>query len=229
MITGNLGIIENRKLRKLLTKGPSYREQNNINWDTNQKILKKAIRDYKRQWAKKEKVDSRVLDEWQCKILETVQARIDKLKTKNKNPCKKHVLSDETCKNYLEDFQKQFVLVPADKASNNILIVCKKYYLDVVLKELDTCNGTSPQTYTPCGTHVENLITAHQEFLHNQNIKIPTDMKQLPTFYWLSKMHKNPIGSRFIAASSACTTKPLSQLLTSSLKLITKHFKEYCE
>ena len=37
-------------------------------------------------WAKKEKVDSRVLDEWQCKILETVQARIDKLKTKNKNP-----------------------------------------------------------------------------------------------------------------------------------------------
>ena len=229
VITGNLGIIENRKLRKLLTKGPSYREQNNINWDTNQKILNKAIRDYKRQWAKKEKVDSRVLDEWQCKILETVQARIDKLKTKNKNPRKKHVLSDETCKKYLEDFQKQFVLVPADKASNNILIVCKKYYLDVVLKELDTCNGTSPQTYTPCGTHVENLITAHQEFLHNQNIKIPTDMKQLPTFYWLPKMHKNPIGSRFIAASSACTTKPLSQLLTSSLKLITKHFKEYCE
>ena len=42
-------------------------------------------------------------------------------------------------------------------------------------------------------------------------------------------MHKNPIGSRFIAASSACTTKPLSQLLTSSLKLITKHFKQYCE
>ena len=122
MITGNLGIIENRKLRKLLTKGPSYREQNNINWDTNQKILKKAIRDYKRQWAKKEKVDSRVLDEWQCKILETVQ---DKLKTKNKNPRKKHVLSDETCKNYLKDFQKQFVLVPADKASNNILIVAK--------------------------------------------------------------------------------------------------------
>ena len=37
--TGNLGIIENRKLRKLLSKGPSYREQNNINWDTNCKIL----------------------------------------------------------------------------------------------------------------------------------------------------------------------------------------------
>ena len=158
-----------RHYRKSKIKKTNQRpivQQNNINWDTNQKILKKKkIRDYKRQWAKKEKVDSRVLDEWQCKILETVHARIDKLKTKkNKNPRKKH---DETCKNYLQDFQKQFVLVPADKANNDILIVCnKKYYLDV---ELDTCNGTSPQTYTPCGTHVENLITEHQQYMHNQN------------------------------------------------------------
>ena len=56
VVTGNLGIVENRKLRKLLSKGPSYREQNNINWDTNQKILKKAIRAYKLQWAKRKKI-----------------------------------------------------------------------------------------------------------------------------------------------------------------------------
>ena len=62
-------------------------------------------------------------------------------------PRKRNVLSDKHCKEYLEDFQKCFVLVPADKASNNVLIVCKKYYLDVVLKELDTCNGAGPQIY----------------------------------------------------------------------------------
>ena len=229
VVTGNLGIVGNRKLRKLLSKGPSYREQNNINWDTNQKIIKKAVRAYKVQWAKKEKVDSRTLDEWECRIIETVQARIDRLRKKGKNQRKKYVLSDLECKQYLEDFQKRFVLVPADKASNNILVVCKKYYLDVVLKELSTNNGTSPQTYAPCSDHVEHLIAEHEDFLTRQNIRIPTDMKQLPGFYWLPKMHKNPIGSRFIAASSACTTKPLSQLLTSSLKLITTHFKQYCE
>ena len=229
VVTGNLGIVGNRKLRKLLSKGPSYREQNNINWDTNQKIIKKAVRAYKVQWAKKEKVDSRTLDEWECRIIETVQARIDRLRKKGKNQRKKYVLSDLECKQYLEDFQKRFVLVPADKASNNILVVCKKYYLDVVLKELSTNNGTSPQTYAPCSDHMEHLIAEHEDFLTRQNIRIPTDMKQLPGFYWLPKMHKNPIGSRFIAASSACTTKPLSQLLTSSLKLITTHFKQYCE
>ena len=101
----------------------------------------------------------------------------------------------------------------------------------VVLKELSMNNGTSPQTYTPCSAHMEYLIAEYEDYFARQNIRIPTDMKQLPAFYWLPKMHKNPIGSRFIAASSACTTKPLSQLLTSSLKLITMHFKhvQYCE
>ena len=129
----------------------------------------------------------------------------------------------------MENFQKSFVLIPADKASNNILIVCRKYYLDVVLKELDTSDGSSPQTYTCCSTPIENLVAEHKEFMDRQNLRIPEEMRQLPTFYWLPKMHKNPIGSRFIAASSACTTKPLSQLLTSCLKLVTQHFKEYCE
>jgi len=49
----------------------------------------------------------------------------------------------------MEEFQKHFVLVPSDKASKNILIVCNKYYLDVVLKELDSSDGTSSKTYTP--------------------------------------------------------------------------------
>ena len=32
IITGDLKIIENEKLRKLLTKGPNYRESRNINY-----------------------------------------------------------------------------------------------------------------------------------------------------------------------------------------------------
>ena len=30
IVTGNLGIIKDKHVRKLLTKGPTYREQNNI-------------------------------------------------------------------------------------------------------------------------------------------------------------------------------------------------------
>ena len=106
VVTENLGIVENRKLRKLLDNGPSFREQNNINWDTNLKTLKKAIREYKIQWARKEKVDSRALDEWECRTLEAVQTRLRKNK---KNPRKRQVLSDRECQEYLADFQTRFV------------------------------------------------------------------------------------------------------------------------
>ena len=47
VLTGNLNIIRDRKLRKLIYKGPSYREQNNINWNTNLKNCLKPIKEYK--------------------------------------------------------------------------------------------------------------------------------------------------------------------------------------
>ena len=40
------------------------------------------------------------------------------------------------------------------------------------------------------------------------NIKI--DKLDLPTFYWLPKLHKNPYKSRFISNSSHCSTTILS-------------------
>ena len=52
---------------------------------------------------------------------------------------------------------------------------------------------------------------------------------QLPTFYWLPKLHKKPYKARFIANSSSCTTTELSKLLTSCLTTIKNHVIKYCE
>ena len=57
----------------------------------------------------------------------------------------------------------------------------------------------------------------------------PEQEEELPSFYWLPKLHKRPYGTRFIAASNKCTTKQLSSLLTSCFKTILIHYKEYCE
>ena len=73
------------------------------------------------------------------------------------------------------------------------------------------------------------MVKEHLQDMNSNNIKIPEEMIQLPTFYWLPKMHKTPVGSRFIAASSSCTTKALSKLLTTCLNLIIHHYKEYNE
>jgi hypothetical protein len=45
----------------------------------------------------------------------------------------------------------------------------------------------------------------------------PTTIPKLPYLYWLPKLHKNPIGARFIAGSSNCTTTKLSKVLTRAL------------
>ena len=42
-----------------------------------------------------------------------------------------------------------------------------------------------------------------------------------PFLYWIPKMHKKPYSKqRYIAASARCSTKPLSAILTTCLKLI---------
>ena len=60
------------------------------------------------------------------------------------------------------------------------------------------------------------------------DINIPPDMEELPSVYWLPKLHKNPYGNTFIAASNKCTTKPLSRLLTNCLTTVFMHYNGYC-
>ena len=76
------------------------------------------------------------------------------------------------------------------------------------------------------------VVDSHMRFMYDNNIKlfnVPKESIKLPSFYWMPKLHKSPYSHRFIAASSACTTKPLSKLLTLHvcLKLVLRHYKEY--
>ena len=230
VLTGNLNILRDRKLRKLLQKGPTYREQSNINWDINLKNYIIAVRQYKIKWAKQEKVDARVLSEWEGTVIDMVRKRIDNIRRKHKRKnrsYRKQVLREKIHLDYLKEFQKHFVLVPADKAKNNVLIVCKQYYLDVVTREFCNVDSIGPRTYNEYNGNVEKLVEEHIDYMAANNIRVPSDMAQLPQLYWLPKMHKQPIGSRFIATSNSCTTKPLSKLLTTCLQLILQHYKEY--
>ena len=73
-----------------------------------------------------------------------------------------------------------------------------------------------------------NIISRHLDYMVRNEIEVQEQNEQLPSFYWLPKLHKKPYGSRFIAASNKCTTKRLSSLLTSCFKTIITHYKQYC-
>ena len=79
VITGDLRVIENKKLRNLIAKGPNYREQNNIDWDLCHKLCMDGINMYRKRWANREKVALSVLNEWTCHVKEAVSNRIRQL------------------------------------------------------------------------------------------------------------------------------------------------------
>ena len=70
-----------------------------------------------------------------------VKGKIEELKQNFKQPTGK-VLHNADVKACLSDLHNKYVVVPADKAPNNIIIICKKYYIETLIKELglDNCS-----------------------------------------------------------------------------------------
>ena len=83
-------------------------------------------------------------------------------------------------------------------------------------------NSTS--AYVPADLTKDKLLQRHIDSLTKSNIKI-----DLPTFYWLPKLHKNPYKSRFISNSSHCSTTILSKHITSALTAVKDHAIKYSE
>ena len=126
VITGDLMVIENVKLRELVAKGPKYREPNRINLQSMETMVSNSIDLYVEQWSKREQVDLKYLSEWKDQIKELVVECISSLKEKIQSP-KQKILNDPDVKDTLRKLHNDFVSVPADKAANNVIVVCKRY------------------------------------------------------------------------------------------------------
>ena len=121
------------------------------------------------------------------------------------------------------------MFVPTDKASNNIPVVCKKFYVEQSMKELDiflnsSTKNQADKTYVPVENEdLSSLISRHKRYMRANSIEQAED---LPFLYWIPKMHKKPYSKqRYIAASARCSTKPLSAVLTKCLKVIEKQHR----
>ena len=125
----------------------------------------------------------------------------------------------------IQEFHRKYVLVPADKAANNVVVVCRLYYVNTLKQELD---GT--RAYLETDTDEVSVVNAHLNDLPVKfSVCVNEGQDKLPTMYWLPKLHKRPYKARFIANSSSCTTTELSKLLSSCLTAIKFHVIRYCE
>ena len=163
-------------------------------------------------------------------VKDQIEERISKLKQNIKQSSGK-VLQNADVKACLSDLHSKYVFVAADKAPNNIIVVCKRYYIETLIKELGLDNCSTPKensTYTSCLMSSEDIVNTYDTFVKSLGIELSDDDKRLPYLYWTPKLHKSPVKHRFIAGSSKCITKQLCSLLTKILTVIKIGPEKYC-
>ena len=68
----------------------------------------------------------------------------------------------------MTELQSKYVLVPADKAGNNIIFVCKYYYIHTLMEELGINSGTNlNSTYVTQDSTVDEIIQTNSTTLED--------------------------------------------------------------
>ena len=233
ILTGDLSIIKNSKLSKLISKGPKYREPTKIDFVLARLTIISGVEDFLEALATKHKVDVSTFDDWKTGLIRCIDSKIERVMCSFVKKDVYPVLEDKSVRNFLKDLHDKFVFVPIDKASNNIAIVCKRFYASVIYNELDysnilSSNFSGTYQFVPHKSP-GSIISEHVDYQKVRNFEVKEEMEKLPTMYWSPKKHKTPTGARFIIASKLSSLKPLAIDITAIFKCIFSHLRRYYE
>jgi hypothetical protein len=83
------------------------------------------------------------------------------------------IFKDPNVAKHLSLLHDKYVIVSADKATNDIVCVCKSHYIDCLIHELGIDNLLGNPTYTPTTLTKEEILDNHRSvcflFLWNFN------------------------------------------------------------
>ena len=114
------------------------------------------MNDFGNRWCKREGVEDNALKEWKRSILNIGDKRI-KFYSQNTNLLPpKHKSSFRHLKQGIQEFHRKYVLVPADKAANNVVVVCRLHYVNTLKRELDCTRA-----YLETDTDEMSVVNAH--------------------------------------------------------------------
>ena len=86
----------------------------------------------------------------------------------------------------IQEFHRKYILVPADKAANNVVVLRRLHYINTLKQER---SGTKPYEQTSAE---EKSVINHHMFQNATRfgVSVDEDQERLSTFYWLPKLHK---------------------------------------
>ena len=177
----------------------------------NIEVLQQSILKLKLKLAKKCKLKVGCFDIWYDYIFKLVKNRCKFLKLAELNS--NDIFNQKEVMEYLTKLHERFVIVPVDKASNNFAVICKQFYIQVLMEELGISSakcikGNQVYEYTRMTTR--QFYKQQTQTNKKLGILIQEKDKNIPLLYWTSKQHKNQSKFRFIAGASHCTNISLS-------------------
>ena len=228
VITGNLKLVKCKGLKSILSKGAKYRLPKPIDLNEVKTAALNAIDIATAKLCNKFKLPISQYQDYKQKFCNILNSRLHHAKI---------VQPEITWYDYreLNRLQEQFIIVPADKAANNYIFVCKKYYAEVICSELGVslygktlrCNGNG--TYQHCPLTTEKIISMHVNINKQFGLNVNNQNLCLPRLFANPKIHKNPYSWRFIAGARNSSIKPISCLLQKVLKHFRIHLNNYCK
>ena len=108
-------IISDSRIRSIISKGPKYRLPSQIDFNKCREEIAVALNEFCKRWCRREHVECNALNSRKISIFNIIEKRISFYS--------KNLLSFRHLKQGIRQFHEKFVLAPADKASNNAIVV----------------------------------------------------------------------------------------------------------
>ena len=93
------------------------------------------------------------------------------------------IFSDPDVVRELSRLHENFVIVPADKASNNYTFVCKRHYVSILSEELGLNSLPGNHTYNLTDLSASEVLDNHKSVLTSFGIETSDDELDLPYIY----------------------------------------------
>ena len=207
IVTGNLDVLDDNELIDVFKFGSKFRVIPRL--DTNDILtnINNSLNEYVHKLSFRHNMNIGHFGEWKAKFMQLIRNKISN--TPNIFPC---TINQRVLRNKLNALQDKFVITPVDKAGSNFGFVCKKYYAQTLISEINASD-----TFEVSGTTLNNVKYLFINFLKRFNI-VPS--VKIPFMYCMPKFHKNPIKFRFITSSFDCINKDISIILNLALDIL---------
>ena len=127
IITGDLNIANNERLLQLISKGPKYREPKQICFEEAREEIQAGTDKFNERISNDKGIYKNHFSEWKSHVMSSVNEKIRTLKNKI------------TCRSvksiFMFSLKEDFVIVPVDKAANNVPFICKHFYALTIIKD----------------------------------------------------------------------------------------------